>query len=43
MGRSLETLAKQDADKAFDMLIQDSLDNGDGWIHKHLKGHKKTT
>ena len=41
MGRAHETLARQESTNTFDKLIQASLEDGDGWIHKYLKNEKQ--
>ena len=43
MGRAHEALARQESTKTFDKLIQASLEDGDGWIHKYLKNDKHQT
>ena len=41
MGRAHEALARLASTKTFDQLIQASLEDGDGWIHKYLKKEKQ--
>lgn len=43
MGKTLELLARHESSRLFDKLIQASLDEGDGWIHKYLKNEAKQT
>ena len=41
MGLPLESMVRQESIVLVDRLIQKSLDEGDGWIHKYTKDEKK--
>ena len=43
LATALATMAKQDASKAFDQKIAESLSCGDSWLHKWAKHEKPTS